>query len=60
MTNNLSTLFAGSENLQLATQRLPEILSVLLIAGCCYTLATITWDLVPQNNTVSDTPVFYR
>ena len=58
MTNSLSTLFAGSTNLQFATQRLPEILSVLLIAGCSYTLATITWNLIPQNNAVSDTPVF--
>ena len=57
MTNSLSSLFTGSANLQFATQRLPEIFSVLLIVGCSYTLATITWDLVPQNNDVSDTSV---
>jgi len=57
MKNNLSTLFAGSANLQSTTQRLPEILSILLVVGCAYTIANITWNLLPENHDLSVSPV---
>ena len=50
MTNKILSLFAGSTNLQFATQRLPEIFSVLLITGSAYTAANITWAITNQNN----------
>ena len=57
MTYNISTLLAGSTNLQSTTQRLPEILSVLLIAGSAYTLANITWNALPESNDLTVTPI---
>ena len=57
MTYNISTLLAGSANLQSTTQRLPEILSVLLIAGSAYTLANITWNALPESNDLTVTPI---
>lgn len=58
MINTVSSLFAESARTQLAVQRLPEILSVLLIIGSTYTLANITWDLYPQNKSSASTSSF--
>lgn len=56
MTNKLSSLLAGSANLQSTVQHLPEMLSVLLITGSAYTLANFTWNLYPQNKDLMLTP----
>lgn len=56
MTNKLSSLLSGLANLQSTAQHLPEILSVLLITGCAYTLANFTWNLYPQNNDLTLAP----
>lgn len=58
MINKVSSLFADSATAQLTAQRLPEILSVLLITGSVYTLANITWNLYPQNNNVASESSF--
>ena len=57
MKNNITNLLAGSVTLQTTFQRFPEILSVILIAGFSYTLATITWGLLPDNHESAVTPV---
>ena len=56
MKNNITNLLAGSATLQTTLQRFPEILSVILIAGCSYTLATITWGLLPEGHDSAATP----
>lgn len=56
MTLALTTKLAGSTNLQSTLQRLPEMASLLLIVACTYTLANITWELLPENETLTAAP----
>jgi general secretion pathway protein C len=50
MTNQLTTLFANTAYLQQLNQRLPVIISLLLVIACAHTLASITWMLLPEDD----------
>lgn len=54
MTNAITSVFSGSPKIQALFQRLPEILSLVLTIVCAYTLATISWGLITEN----DKPTF--
>lgn len=56
MTNSLSFLLTDSKSLQPVLQRLPDIVSLLLIIACAYTLANMTWMLLPQNDITTSNP----
>ncbi|MGD8803805.1 MAG: type II secretion system protein GspC [Gammaproteobacteria bacterium] len=49
MTNQLTTLFANTAYLQHLNQRLPVIISLLLVIACAHALASITWMLLPED-----------
>ena len=51
MTNQLTTLFANTAYLQQLNQRLPVIISLLLLIACAHALARITWMLLPEDET---------
>jgi general secretion pathway protein C len=51
MTNQLTTLFANTAYLQQLNQRLPVIVSLLLLIACAHALARITWMLLPEDET---------
>jgi general secretion pathway protein C len=51
MTNQLTTLFANTAYLQQLNQRLPVIISLLLLVACAHALARITWMLLPEDET---------
>lgn len=48
MTNQLSAIFANTAYLQQINQRLPTIISVLLVIACAHALATISWMFMPE------------
>ena len=48
MTNQLSAILANTAYLQQINQRLPTIISVLLVIACAHALATITWMFLPE------------
>lgn len=49
MTNQLTTLLTNSAYLQQVNQRLPVIISLLLVIACAHALSRITWMLVPED-----------
>ena len=63
MTNQFTTLFTNTAHLQQLTQRLPAILSLLLVIACAHAMAKITWMFLPedsptvQRKVVTGTPV---
>ncbi|UCB53981.1 MAG: type II secretion system protein GspC [Thiotrichales bacterium] len=48
MTNQLTALFANTAFLQQLNQRLPAIISLLLVIACAHALARITWMFLPE------------
>jgi len=66
MTNQFTALFANTAYLQQINQRLPVIISLLLVVACAHAMARITWMFVPagetsvQQRTTSRTPVINR
>ena len=48
MTNQFTALLANTEYLQKVNQRLPAIVSLLLVIAIAHAMATITWMFVPQ------------
>jgi general secretion pathway protein C len=58
MTSQLSAIFANTAYLQQFNQRLPTIISVLLVIACAHALATITWMFLPetQSNAIQAQP----
>lgn len=63
MTNQLTTLLTNPAYVQQVNQRLPVIISLLLVIACAHALSRITWMLVPEDESaagqrsVSATPV---
>jgi general secretion pathway protein C len=51
MTNQFSAIFANTAYLQQINQRLPAIISLLLVIACAHVLATITWMFLPEAET---------
>jgi general secretion pathway protein C len=51
MTNQLTALFNNNTYLLQINQRLPAIISLLLVIACAHALATMTWMLVPEDET---------
>ena len=66
MTNQFTALFANTAYLQQINQRLPSIISLLLVIACAHAMATITWMFLPEGETsmqqsaLSRTPVVNR
>lgn len=57
MTNKLSSLFGDNANIQALTQRLPEMISLMLVLACAYSLAVFSWSLVPyETEPATETP----
>ena len=50
MTNQLTAMMANTAALQKINQRLPMIVSLLLVVACAHALAKITWMFVPQED----------
>jgi general secretion pathway protein C len=50
MTNQLTALMARTAALQKVNQRLPMIVSLLLVIACAHALAKITWMFVPEED----------
>ncbi len=50
MTNQLTALFANTAFLQQINQRLPAIISLLLVIACAHALARMTWMFFPQDD----------
>jgi general secretion pathway protein C len=63
MTNQLTAIFSNPAYLQQVNQRLPAIISLILVIACAHALAKITWMLLPedevsmQQRVVARTPV---
>ena len=54
MTNQLTALLNNTAYLQQINQRLPVIISLLLVVACAHALAQITWMFLPEaENTVA-------
>ena len=51
MTNPFTTLFANTAALQQLNQRLPAIMSLLLVVACAHALAKISWMFLPEGET---------
>ena len=51
MTNQFSALLANTAYLQQINQRLPAIISLLLVLACAHILAKITWMFLPEAET---------
>lgn len=51
MTNQFTALFANTAFLQQINQRMPVVLSLLLVIACAHAMARITWMFVPQDDT---------
>jgi general secretion pathway protein C len=51
MTNPFTTLFANAAYLQQINQRLPAIISLLLVLACAHALAKISWMFLPESET---------
>ena len=51
MTNQFTALLANTAYLQQINQRLPAIISLLLVIACAHAMARITWMFVPQGDT---------
>jgi general secretion pathway protein C len=51
MTNQFSALLANTAYLQQINQRLPAIISLLLVIACAQILAKITWMFLPETET---------
>ncbi len=51
MTNQLTALFANTAYLQQINQRLPALISLLLVIACAHSLAKISWMLLPEAKT---------
>lgn len=49
MTNQLSALFANTAYLQQINQRLPAIISLLLVIACAHAMAKVTWMFLPES-----------
>jgi len=47
MTNQLTAIIANTAYLQQINQRLPVVISLLLIIACAHALATVTWTFLP-------------
>jgi general secretion pathway protein C len=66
MTNPFTTLYANTAYLQQINQRLPALLSLLLVVACAHALAKISWMFLPeseisiQQRTVARTPIINR
>jgi general secretion pathway protein C len=66
MTNPFSTLFTNTAALQQLNQRLPAIISLLLVVACAHALAKISWMFLPegdtsmQQRTTARTPIVNR
>ncbi len=66
MTNQFTAIFANTAYLQQINQRLPAIISLLLVVACAHAMAKITWMLLPESETsmqhrvISRTPVVNR
>jgi len=66
MTNPFTTLFANTAYLQQINQRLPAIISLLLVVACAHAMAKISWMFLPEGETSSQqratsrTPVVNR
>ena len=48
MTNPFTTLFANTAYLQQINQRLPVIISLLLVVACAHAMAKISWMFLPE------------
>ena len=51
MPNQFSAIFANTAYLQQINQRLPAIISLLLVIACAHVLAKITWMFLPEAET---------
>jgi len=51
MTNPFTTLFANTAYLQQINQRLPVIISLLLVVACAHAMAKISWMFLPDGET---------
>ena len=51
MTNQFTTLLANTAYLQQINQRLPAIISLLLVIACAHAMAKITWMFLPEGET---------
>lgn len=51
MTNQLTAFFANTAYLQQLNQRLPALISLLLVIACAHSLARITWMFLPEAET---------
>jgi general secretion pathway protein C len=51
MTNQFTTLFANTAYLQQINQRLPAIISLLLVIACAHAMAKISWMFLPEGET---------
>jgi len=51
MTNPFTTLFANTAYLQQINQRLPVIISLLLVVACAHAMAKISWMFLPEGET---------
>lgn len=54
MTNQFTALFANTAFLQQINQRLPAIISLLLIVACAHALATMTWMFLPESGSSTE------
>lgn len=53
MTNRFNAILANTAYLQPINQRLPAVISVLLVIACAHALATITWMFLPEAESAS-------
>ena len=49
MTNQFTALFANTAFLQQINQRLPAVISLLLVIACAHAMAKMTWMFFPQD-----------